>query len=215
MQTYTTLDNFLPLVMRDCPNVPRDVAIHEIREATIEFCRETRCWREDLALKNTAGNTTTKEYEMTVSANSESRITAFLSIRAANQPLSAMQEDELDRREPSWRTMTATVPTAFVPTGSAYIRPYPTPSTVVALEGKAAVTPTRTGTKISTDVFNDYAPAIASLAKARLMKMPGKPWTNPDMAAYEQQMADQAIDRTSSAYSRNFSTQARRTERNN
>lgn len=209
MRNYTELDQFLPYVLRDCPNVPRDVALMDIREAAIEFCIRTRYWREEIVPQQTVPSTAVTEYEIFTQAP-DSRPVAVFSLQADGVPLSPMTEDELDRNHSNWR-MAIGMPTGFVVPVPEWVRPFPIAANkVVTLTGKVAVAPTRTGNYVPSAIFDNYAGTIASMAKARLMKIPGKPWTNLEVAAFELEMSHQALDVAISETSRNFATAPKR-----
>lgn len=209
MRTYVLLTELLPLVLRDCPNVPRGVALHEIRTAAIRFCIATRFWREDIVPQTTLVDITVTEYELFCLAP-ETRPVATLSLQADGRPLQPMAEDELDRTESSWRIKEGN-PTQFISPSAAWVRPIPiTTSTAVVLTGKIAVAPTQDGNYLLDDLYEIHGNAIASLAKSALLLMPGKPWSNPELAVYFAQIGDTAMSVATSDASRNFSAAPKR-----
>lgn len=203
---YVTLDQLLPLVLPDCPNVPRGLALSHIRKAAILFCIESRFWREEIVPINTVPNQ--PEYELFCQAP-EARVVFVLSLQAGGQPLDARTEEDLDREVPRWRTVTGG-PGEFVTPAESWIRLTPIPIDVHVLTGRAVMAPTATGNYLLKDLFNNHSDTIASLAKATLLKMPDKPWTNPNMAAYEADLGQVGIDRAKSQAARNYAAAPRR-----
>lgn len=209
MRTYRLIEDLLPMVLRDCPQVPREVVMHELRTACIAFCRKTRYWREDIVPVMTQMDATIQEYEV-FSLAPECVPIATLSLQADGRPLEPVSEDELDRSESNWRTKEGR-PSQFISTSAAWVRPIPIATTaVVKLTGKIAVAPARDGNYIIDDLFESYGDAISSLAKNSLMLMPGKPWTNAEMAVYHLQVADFASSEATATASRNFSAAPKR-----
>lgn len=209
MLEYVNLDQLLPMVLRDCPNVPRAVALFEIRQATIKFCRESRCWREDIVPFNTDPNVAITQYEFFTQAP-ESRPVYVLSLQADGKNLEPRTEDELDRTDNNWRAR-AGQPSGFIAVSPAWVRPFPIASSQsVRITGKAVVAPEAAGNFVLKDVFDDYAPSIASLAKGSLMKMPGKPWSNEKLSVFETSIGESAISGAKAQASRNFSAAPKR-----
>lgn len=203
---YVTLDQLLPLVLPDCPNVPRGLALSHIRKAAIRFCIESRYWREELVQISTVPDQ--PEYEVFCQAP-EARVVFVLSLQVAGEPMTARTEEELDREAPRWRVATGR-PGQFITPAESWIRLTPLPIEALALTGRAVLAPTATGNYLLKDLFNNHADAIASLAKATLLKMPEKPWSNPNMANYEEGLGLRGIDTAKSQAARNFAAAPKR-----
>jgi len=209
MREYVLLETLLPKVLRDCPNVPRDVALHDIRQAAIKFCSKTRMWREDLVPQQTVADATVTEYEIFTLAPG-SRPVAILSIQADGIPLEPKTEDELDRGESNWRAIEG-MPSKFTAPSASWIRPIPIASSkVVTITGKVAVAPQQDGLYLLDDIAEIYGEAIASIAKGTLMMIPGKPWTNSELAVFHIGLGESAMSEATAHASRNFSAAPKR-----
>lgn len=209
MRTYVLIKELLPLVFRDCPHVPQQVALHELRQAAIRFCTKTRFWREDVVPLQTLTSTATTEYEVFCLAP-DTRPVATISLQADGRPLEPRTEDELDRNESNWRAKEGQ-PTQFVSPSAAWVRPIPiSTSKAVTLTGKIAVAPTQDGQYLLDDLYQSHGESIAAMAKNTLMLMPGKPWSNPDMAVYFGRLGDDAMSDALATASRNFSAAPKR-----
>jgi hypothetical protein len=66
---------------------------------------------------------------------------------------------------------------------------------LLTLKAKIAVRPTLTATTIDPLFFAEYRMPVAAGAKAALMLMPSKPWSNPALGAFYRQEFERAIDR--------------------
>lgn len=208
-RSYIKIENLLPDLLRDCPGVPRAVALHELRMAAIQFCIETRFWRENIVPIQTQMNIEVTEYEVFCLAP-ETQVVSMITLQADGRPLEAHTEDNLDRNETGWRSLTG-VPKRFIAPSAAWIRPFPIAvDAVVTLTGKIAVAPTPTGNFLLDDLYNLHGSDIASLAKSRLMLMPNKPWSNENLAIYYGGMASRGQVKATTTASKNFSAAPQR-----
>lgn len=206
VREYVTLDQLLPLVLPDCPNVPRGLAMSHIRKAAIRFCIDSRFWREEIVAINTVASQ--PEYEVFCQAP-EARVVVVLSLQVDGRPVTPRIEEEMDREVPRWRTATGR-PAQFITPSESWVRLTPIPIEAHALTGRAVMAPTATGNYLLKDLFNNHADTLASLAKATLLKMPDKPWSNPAMADYEERAGRSGIDTAKSQASRNFAAAPKR-----
>lgn len=185
---YTNADDTISLeslvgpMMLDCPY---PIAEQALRWAAIEICERTRCY----------ANTQTKN----VSSGSKSIILA----PADDGLVSDIQEvrwngkeiDPLTREEADNRTLTNPM---GVPSG--YYRPNPEVITLASPPASDGVlklvlilTPTRTATSIPRFLYDLHGDAIEHGAKARLLLIPNRPWTNGELAAYHKQEFEKMV----------------------
>lgn len=212
MREYVLIEELLPLVFRDCPSVPREVALHELREAAIAFCTRTRYWREDLSPIQTSTDTDVFEYEVNCLAP-DTRPVATMTLLADGKSLEARFEDDLDTSVRDWRTATG-LPRFFTAPGSAWVRPVPAPrDSVMTLTGKIAVAPTRDGRFLLSDIVDAHSSTLAAMAKSTLMMMPGKPWTNPELSVFNAEIAERAMKSAATDAAARFSSRPSRRTR--
>ena len=74
------------------------------------------------------------------------------------------------------------------------LRFYPTPDAKYGFNGNAVIKPSRTATGVEDFIFETHSKAIASGAIASLAAIPGKEWTNPDLAMMYRQGFIKATD---------------------
>ncbi len=96
-----------------------------------------------------------------------------------------------------WRDQTADTPDSFTLPSAGTIRLIgkPTVNITAALVARVALKPTHASTNAADFLFNDWHEGIAHGAKARLMAVADKPWTNPQAALFHERMYKSAITR--------------------
>lgn len=174
------LDEVLLLV----PGCLIPVAENAIRNAAIEFCRRTNAWRYDAdPIVVVAG---VADYDLDVPSGSGAaliRSAEFTTSGGALAMLDPKSPDQLDEIMPGWKTEQSAV--------VYYTSPSPDVITLAGLPEEAgtlklvlALVPTRASTGIDQSIHEQHLDAITHGAAARLMAMPKKPWSDPNMAAY-------------------------------
>jgi hypothetical protein len=103
-------------------------------------------------------------------------------------PTSVAELDEWNGNS-DWRTQTDTQAQWYYQPTHKTIRLVYTPSVSLAqgLNLIVLLKPTRDADEVDEIFYDEYLEAIGSYAKWKLMIMPGKPWTNPDLAEYHRQ----------------------------
>lgn len=175
-------DVFLPELLPELPGVTSALARNTVRDFAIEFCQKTHLWKkEDLGpisiVASTAG------YELTPPAGAD--IVVIEKARIGERFLHPVNRDELDYMDPNWRYRMANPPTHF----TAYfdnivLYPAPAESLSEELYVDVALAPKRTATDFEDFLFDRWGRNIAAGAKAFLMHMPDKSWTNPSMGDF-------------------------------
>lgn len=177
---------FLQEVMPDVPGCPVRVAENAIRNSAIEFCDETRIWREraaDIAMTVAGGIT----YPIDISAinSGEATMIAPHRVRLADseKPLSVLAKPYLDDqwlvdgpRRPQWFYSNTPGEITFGP-GETIDKDNTAFIWVVIKPSRAALT--------GPDFLGEqWFEEVAHGAKARLMEMPDKPWTQTNRVKY-------------------------------
>ncbi len=178
-------EQFLKEVQPDVKGCPAQITENAIRNAAIEFCNESRVWRDQAAdiniLQDNAG-----PYTIDISAinSGQALILATHKVKPVNNnlPLKVypiqLQDDRYTRTgraEPQWYYF-QTPDTLFVGPG--------VPQEDVTAEVFVTLKPTRDSTSGPDFLFDDWLEQIAHGAKARLMAMAQRPWANLDMVPY-------------------------------
>jgi hypothetical protein len=172
------LSDWIPQVQPYLPNCPRAVMIVAIRQSAIDFCQKSMFWRMEMEpLITVAG---IREYELDFPPE-----TIVVSVRAMTydgRPIKEKDIDELDACRSHWRTDQGT-PDAFVYRDPATVLLSKEPQESVELAATLALKPTQTALTCGDILFDEYMNGIAAGAIAQLMLQPGKPWTQPQLAA--------------------------------
>lgn len=220
----TLFSDFLPAILVDVPGCP-DVAVErEIRNAAIQLCRRSLCWRQQLnpvqVLANVSGYTLNspqlearviKIYDAILTTPSASPLFA-----PDMQQLQPRTVQWLDAQNPSWR-----YPQAQLTSNYQYMPPqYYTqddPSQILlagvpAMDGTltilASLVPLMTSTGIDSWVAEQHYEAIVHGTKARLMAIPQKPWTDFNLAAWHSGEFDKAIGNANADAAQAFQSDA-------
>jgi hypothetical protein len=172
-------EDFLKEVMPDVMGCPIRVAENAIRNAAIDFCNESRAWRDDCADVPTVQGTA--EYTLVPPTDGEVVAVYYAKFSDSNIPLSTIPEQHIKRgrqnpiqQKPKWFH----APTPGV------IELFWTPDEIHTLSVKAILKPTKSSTNGPDFLYNDWLEVIAHGAKARLVMMSGREWFMPKMYTY-------------------------------
>lgn len=175
MATASWLD-FRPYVAPDvyeCPDMTVEVAV---RDAAIEFCRRTHAWR--VALDPIMTEVGVHTYPLSLS--SSTLVEHVVDVVFGTQRLTPAKPEDLS----PYISALSSAPRVYSVLASDQVRVYPTPNSVGELKVIVAVTPSSSSTGIDTGIFERFKEVIAHGAKHRLMSVPQKSWSNPQMAQY-------------------------------
>lgn len=166
------IDDVLPSLAAD-PSDP--VTEHAIKRACIEFCNGSWIWKHlpdpiDVA----AGEA---YYDLEAPAGAD--ISAVMDAAHDNVPLGAKSVAWLDAQLPGWRTSRA-VPKYYtqIDTEQVILASMPDSNIASGLTLTLALQPSQSATGLPKWIFNQFLYTLADGAIARLMLMPGKPWTD-------------------------------------
>lgn len=177
-----TWDEFLPLVLPDVPGCPEALALAAIRRGANELCRSAYVWIQDLGPLDVISGQA--EYACPAPSGAVPVITLGLTINGL--PLRAATVEELDLNHPGWSGLIATRPLRFLVPALGKVRLVPEPSKTLesALVVRMVLAPAHDAVAAEDLIFEQWAVAIAHAAKAELMLVPGKPWTQPQLAEH-------------------------------
>lgn len=172
---YTDLFNE---VLPELPGVGTDLAANAIRNTVIEFCQMSWCWRSFMDPAPVLAKINAYELDPPTGAD----VVQVLVVKVDGKEIDPISEDDLTATCPRWQTETGT-PKYFLTDDPSQILLAPVPDTKIAngLTITLALQPTRTSTNFPSWIWTRYFDALSAGAKARLMAMPGKPWTSPQL----------------------------------
>jgi hypothetical protein len=176
---------FAPDVAIEVPGCPQPLIEHHAMHAVSLFCKETRRLRETLPAVSVVANQ--GAYSVTPSSPNF-KVVRVENVLLNGEPLAPISESELDAEMPDWRTQTG-VPCLFV-WYDEKLQLVPAPSTaatdalVVRISYTLDVSVSQTG--FDKLLYQEYSDGLAAGIKARLMAIPGRGWSNPELAAFYQ-----------------------------
>ncbi|RQS39775.1 hypothetical protein [Burkholderia sp. Bp8990] len=184
---YTDLFNE---VLPEVPGVPQPLALNAIRNTVIAFCAGTDIWRQWLDPIDVECGVNT--YDIPLDAGTD--LVTLLSVKCDGDKLTPRNEDQLDDWNPRWRTE-LNLPRHYMMQNqeSVVLACVPDRSSPGGLLLSVSLQPERTSTSFPGWIYSQYWEGITAGAKARLMVMPGKPWSNLQQAGIYQAAFDAEI----------------------
>jgi hypothetical protein len=175
-------DDFLPLILPDLPGCPKSLALAAARRGADELCRGAYVWTEELGPMDVSAWQT--DYTLPIPSGAVPVI--LLGLYFQGIPLSAATDEELDEKYPGWSELTAARPLRFIVPAIGKVRlvPKPTAAAAAALTARMVLAPAHDAADVQDLIFEQWAPAVAHAAKAELMAVPGKAWSDPQLAEH-------------------------------
>lgn len=177
----TALTVWHDLVVPEIRGVTPEVALYETRRAVIKFCEQSQSIDTQLAAMNVVANQAT--YTLTPPA--DTLIVDAHRVEHNGKALTPSSQAELDRAFDNWRTETG-VPRYWYLENRTTLRLVKTPADALisGLVVTVATKPTDTAANVDDRLWTDHSESIKIGALANLMMMDGKPWSNPQKAAF-------------------------------
>tara|TARA_B100000902_G_scaffold260268_1_gene246502 strand:- start:14161 stop:14835 length:675 start_codon:yes stop_codon:yes gene_type:complete len=170
MATYTSLvKEILPYV----PLCPDALVEQHIRAATIEFCERSKAYILDMDPFNTTAGV--YEYDFDIPVATE--VHQVLYMTHDGNDMDPISPRSLELNYPDWRNRTGS-PHVYLQKSSSLFWIVPVPSGSKEVIASVALKPTRTSNNIDSTVSNQYRDAILYGALYRLLRMPGREWTD-------------------------------------
>lgn len=169
----TKYEDMLDDVIPEVPGCSVDVAINALRNACMELFQKSWIYTQNQDPITTEVGTA--EYDMDSFTNQ--RIVGVVSAYLGDTPLIPLAEEMLNATNRHWATETGFVE-GYMMTDSNLVRLYRIPEVTGTLNMKVALAPNKKSTGIETFVYDLYSEGIAAGAKARLMTIPKKPFTD-------------------------------------
>ena len=187
------VSDLIPFVAPEVPGCPDALIKQNLVLCAIEFCTETLAWQEiQDSLIVIDGQS-----ELDVEVPTGARIVVVKDIWGASRRLRPVTMDQLFEVLPNWQEAAGSEPTYYNASSDwQTIKVYPIPmgANRARLRMRASYAPTLAATTLPDEVTTKYLDGITGGAKARLMAMPGKTWSNVQSAGiYRQQFNDQVL----------------------
>lgn len=184
--------DLIPFILPETPGCPDALIKQNLVLSAIAFCVDTLAWCEiQDSLIVIDGQS-----ELDVEVPTGARIVTVKDIWAANRRLRPVTMSQLFELIPNWQDARGSEPTYYnASTDWQTIRIFPIPlgANRARLRMSAAYAPTLAATTLPDEIVTKYHDGIVGGAKARLMAMQGKAWSNLQGAAVYQQQAESQI----------------------
>lgn len=181
------LDEVLPLLAAD-PSDP--VTENAIKRSAVEFCATSWVWK----YLTDPVQTTPGEPLYMLDALPGSDVATVLSVELGGIPLECKTVEWLNANEQGWRTRRGT-PRYYAQVDTEEVMLAPVPDTAAELTTTLALQPSHTSTGIPKWIFTQHIYTLVDGALAKLMLMPGKPWSDAQngamrLSSFEKGMAN-------------------------
>lgn len=191
-----TLADFHDYYLADITGCTYFAAENELRKAAQEFCEKTKVAVVNMEPVLLFTGVDTYQFDVT-------KQQVFLQLEQARidtgEPLKILLRDQPEEQR------------SIQPINDREFKLIPSPSTGQKLYLRASTKPSNTATQLDDDLYDQYAEAIASGAKARLMMQLDKPYTNVQMAMVHRTEFDYQIGRAQIRVAKSFSNAPLRT----
>ncbi len=170
-------ESLLPEIIPMVPSCPDTLIENSIRSATIELCEKSGVYQQELDPITTIANL----FEYDLEPPNGTVVHEILWATYDGTDLEPITSALLEQRIPEWRKAgNEGTPEYFVKQSQSlfYIAPVPNVTKVSSVLMRAVLKPTHTSTACDDDVMNDYRDTIVNGALLRLLRMPGREWTD-------------------------------------
>jgi hypothetical protein len=148
------LHEMLPMVVQHCPNASSAGAAFWVRQAAIEFCRRSLAYQVTLPVVQTLP----EQALYTISADAWLQVAKLLSCKVGGRRMSLVTPAEMDGQGAEGP---GRAPEAAAMAGTNTLLLYPTPTAEEPILARCAMEPSQEAAALPTDLFAQYAQAIA------------------------------------------------------
>lgn len=176
--SITLYTSMLDDVMPDVMGCSVDLAVNALRNAAIELHQKSWIYTQAQDPINVIAGTA--EYDLDSFTNY--RVVGVTSAYIDEHPITPLALETLARTRRHWELEAGYVE-GYLLTDSNVVRLYRIPQAAAVLRMTLALAPTKASTGIETFIYDLYSEGIAAGAKARLMAIPSKPFSNTGASA--------------------------------
>lgn len=178
-------EKFMPYITPSAASCPASLVAFALIERCREFCERTQVWRADFEDEVTA------EAEALYQLSLAGEVESILWIRLDGAEIDPVDDRNVD---PQYFVESGR-PIAYSREGDSQLRFYPIPDAAYAFVGRAVLKPTEASFGVEEFIYKAHARTIASGALAQLCSIPGKPWSDINLAAVHEQLFERGIAR--------------------
>lgn len=168
---------FYPDALPELPGVPLPLLDHWLRNVTIEFCERSRAYVVEL----TAIDAVAEQMGYTLTLPEETALVEVVGVEFDSEPIDPKAPAALRAEYGNWRSKIGT-PKYYTQRSldSLLLVPAPAAAVTGGIVVEAALKPSQAATGVADWVFTRWSADLVAGAKAKLMAMADKPWTNVD-----------------------------------
>lgn len=185
--------DLVPEVRIEAGHAPEPLVEQRLRDAVIEFCRSTWVWQETIWQRPSVAKRQVYEVD---GEDWDARVIAVLTMRHRGERLVPKTPQELDAQWSNWPDLTAEQARVFIPLGPNRFRLVPLP-TVSHAQGltdiRVVLSPSHSADAVPDVLVDNYREGIVAGALYRLLRMPGRAWTQGNLAAVHLETFNAAI----------------------
>ncbi len=175
------MNRFTNTVLRDVPGCPDPLIEEEILSAAIEFCKRAQIYTTSISESITSG-----DESVTITAPDNTSVVEVDHIEIDDIKYYEIEHDE-----------------GVISFDKAATQDY---DMIISVSLK----PLMSATALPNILYNDWYQTIAAGAKAKLMIMPEKPWSNPNLAAVQSGIFEDGVhEAMKKAFRRSMPTEKR------
>ena len=171
---YETL---LPEILPMLDGCPDTLAENAIRSAAIEFCERTGAYQSELDPVTTVANI----YEYDLEAPSDTVVHKLMWVSFQGKDLEPISSTLLEQRKPKWRDLSnASVPEYYIQQSKTlfWMVPVPNATSAASTIVRAQLKPSYLSSTCDEQIMDEYRDAVINGALFRLLRMPGKAWSD-------------------------------------
>ena len=172
-----SFESLLPEIIPVVPGCTDTLIEQNLRAAPIELCEKTEVYQLELDPVTTVQNI----FEYDLEPPSGTSVHKIIWMTYDGEDLEAITTALLEQRKPKWRQSGYEGrPEYFVKQSPSlfYVAPVPNETKASGLLLRVALKPTHTATSCDDDVMNDYRDTIINGTIFRLLRLPGREWTD-------------------------------------
>jgi len=179
-------DKFYPYIQPYLPGCPEVVIEAHLKEAAADFFARSEIWRFDIDPDFTSAST--KDYELDTPTNAV--LENIYELLLGDQCLTRIS----DRHVNISRFTTNGKPVYYAVYQDTSVRFYPTPDKKYTFRGVGVLKPSLSATGVEDWIYETNGRCISYGAISRLAEVPGKEWSNPELASYYRSKFDMDAD---------------------
>lgn len=202
------LSDFARHVALEVPGCPAPLVDNAVLKIAIDFCEKTHYWRQEH--QPITVTKTVKQYRLSVPKDATIE-TVLEPLSFDGQEVVLTTTDKLNKDDIGWRKSTGFPKNAYITLPWAInLVPIPTDSVINGLNLEIILKPTFDSATLPNFLYDEFLEKIASGAKALLMRMPNKEWTDVKTSATYETLYREARMEAASKARAGYKTEDRR-----